>query len=92
MAYEMKDNTGSLFRNEKKETDSHPDHTGKVKIGGVEYWVSAWINESKSGQKYFGMKFKPKDEQRQGPQANSSYGGGGLGVIDDDVPFSPEVR
>lgn len=25
-------------------------------------------------------------------QGDSSYGGGGLGVIDDDVPFSPEVR
>jgi uncharacterized protein (DUF736 family) len=83
MAYEMKDNTGSLFRNEKKETDNHPDHTGQIKIGGVEYWVSAWINESKSGQKYFGMKFKPKDEQRQAaPQGNQ-----GGADIDDEIPF-----
>ena len=65
MAYEMKDNTGSLFRNEKKETDNHPDHTGQIKIVGVEYWVSAGINESKSGQKTFGMKLNPTEEQRQ---------------------------
>ena len=45
MAYEMNDNSGSLFANKKKETDRHPDRTGSAKIDGVEYWVSGWVKQ-----------------------------------------------
>jgi hypothetical protein len=41
MAYEQKDNSGSLFRNDKRETDSQPHAKGSALIEGVEFWVSA---------------------------------------------------
>ena len=34
MAYETKENTGSLFANGNKKGDKHPDYTGKAMIGG----------------------------------------------------------
>ena len=43
MAYEVRDNTGTLFKNDRKELDTHPDYNGKALISGVEYWISAWI-------------------------------------------------
>ncbi len=68
MAYQPKDNTGSLFKNDKKETDSHPNARGSALIDGVEYWVDAWTNEVQSGdnagQKYQALKFKRKDTAR----------------------------
>ena len=35
-------NRGSIWRNEKKTTDSHPDFTGSLDVNGTQYWVSAW--------------------------------------------------
>ena len=35
-------NRGSIWKNDKKEKDTHPDFTGSLNVGGVEYWVSAW--------------------------------------------------
>ena len=55
MAYEQKNNNGSLFRNDKKETEKQPDYNGTAKIDGKDYKVAAWIKESKSGQKFFSM-------------------------------------
>ena len=34
MSYEMKDNSGSIFVNERKERDTHPDRTGTAVIDG----------------------------------------------------------
>jgi hypothetical protein len=72
MAYEQKDNSGSLFRNERKTTQNHPDFTGSVKVGGVDYWLSAWTKPGKDGKKgFFSLAFTPKDDQQQKPQQNN---------------------
>jgi hypothetical protein len=60
MAFELKDGQGSLFRNNRKEQESHPDHTGTIKVAGVEYWLNGWVRETKNGQKYFSLSVKPK--------------------------------
>lgn len=62
MAYEMKDFSGSLFKNTKKEKDTHPNATGTALINGVEYWISSWTKEDKNGNKWQSLAFKPKDE------------------------------
>jgi hypothetical protein len=84
MSYEPKDNTGSLFKNDKKETDSHPNAKGSALIDGVEYWVDAWTNRDKNGNPYQSLKFKRKEARaaapaparRQAPPAD-----------DGDIPF-----
>jgi uncharacterized protein (DUF736 family) len=54
--------TGALFRDENRKSDKHPEFTGSAEVDGTEYWLSAWVNESKQGRKYFKIKFKAKDE------------------------------
>ena len=55
MAYEHKENKGSIFKNEKKEKDTHPDYTGQINVAGTLYNISAWSNKSKSGKSYYGL-------------------------------------
>jgi hypothetical protein len=54
---ETKDlNKGVLFKNTNKKTDNHPDYNGKIVLSnGKEYYLNAWINESKNGQKYMSL-------------------------------------
>jgi hypothetical protein len=97
--YQQRDLTGSLFKNERKEADTHSDCKGGALIGGTEFWLDAWINTAKDGSKYMALKFKAK-EARQGysgsyngdPATNSSGGTPArqpASAFDDDsdVPF-----
>jgi len=80
MAYEMKDMSGSLFRNEKREKDTHPNATGSCLIDGVEYWVSAWTKEGAKG-KWQSLAFTRKDEKKQSAPAKSAVD------TDESLPF-----
>lgn len=87
MAYEQRDNTGSLFKNDRKETDSHPDYKGSALLGGVEHWMDAWINEARDGSKYMSLKFKRKESAQTGSYAKQEpQSAAGFGE-DDRPPF-----
>ena len=68
MAFEPKDNSGSLFRNDKKEKDTHPNMKGSARIGGVDFWVSAWTKTGQSGDKFQSLAFTRKDAQQAAPR------------------------
>ena len=55
-------NRGVLFRNDKKESEKHPDFTGSIDVGGVDHYLSAWVKESKQGKKFFSISIKPKND------------------------------
>lgn len=79
--YEHKENTGSVFKNDKKESERHPDYKGSAKIDGVDYWISAWINETTDKKKkYLKLAFETQREQAVAPS-------GGSGEAVEDIPF-----
>ena len=61
------DNIGSLSRNKRKEKETHPDFKGSATVAGVDYWISAYINESREegGGKYFRLYYEPKKTDSQ---------------------------
>lgn len=67
--------SGALFKNNRKrEGKTDPDYQGQAEVGGVEYWLSAWINTSKKdGSKFMSLKFNPKETTPAD--------------FDDDIPF-----
>lgn len=82
MAYEMKELSGSLFKNDKREKDTHPNATGSCLIDGVEYWISAWTKEGNNG-KWQSLAFKKKEPKGQQPKKTS----GSFDDMPDDIPF-----
>lgn len=68
MAYQLNDNSGSLFLNDKKQTANHPDFTGKAIVGGKLCYISAWLKTSKGTNgvtiQYYSLAFKLADAQQ----------------------------
>jgi len=63
MAFEVNELSGSLFENTKKTNDRQPDFTGNCKIEGTEYWVSAWVKQTRNNDDYLSLAFTEKDDQ-----------------------------
>ena len=50
MAYQPKPGSGTLFINNRRETDTHPHLSGSILLpDGKEYWFSGWIKQGKDG-------------------------------------------
>lgn len=79
------DNSGTLGKNERKEKETHPSHTGRCTIDGKEYWISAWVRDGNNGR-FFSLAFKPKEERKQEskPKASAPADSDDYG---DDIPF-----
>lgn len=64
-------NRGALFKNERKEQESHADYRGSLNVDGTDYWVSSWIKTSKNGQKFMSLSVKRKDGTADRPEAKA---------------------
>ena len=69
-------NKGMLGKNLDRKTDKHPEYRGSINVGGVEYWLSAWVKVAgptakEPGSKFFSLAITPKDglpETRPAPK------------------------
>ena len=61
-------NRGSLFKNDKKTEEKHPDMSGSINIDGTEYWISGWKKQSKAGTGFISLSVRPKEQVRQSSQ------------------------
>jgi len=54
-------NRGALFKNGRREKDTHPEYRGSINVGGEDYWLSAWVKTAKDGQRYFSLTVQAKN-------------------------------
>jgi len=88
MPYEHKPNSGSLFKNEKKEKPNQPDYRGSCVITpdmvGKQIDIAAWLKESKNGKKFMSLAFSEpynKPVESQAPKQAPAFDDGS------DIPF-----
>lgn len=89
-------NRGQIWKNDRKEKDTHPDYKGSINIKGVEYWLSGWAKKKDAHPKAPLVSFsaQEKDEaHNQGmDSARQAADPGAAGVTsggfeDSDLPF-----
>lgn len=89
-------NRGVLFNNSDRKRDGKrdPDYTGKLDVGGTEYFLDAWINASKDGKKYMSLKVKakgPKPEHDERVRKYASNADQRRVEVDDEAEFDDSV-
>lgn len=92
MAYEQKDNTGSLFANVEKRSENFPDYSGSVRIEGADWWISGWKKTSKDGKTFLSLSVKRKDGTAARPDQAAEFKQAVKknfpdADLDSDVPF-----
>lgn len=82
MAYEHNNGSGTLFRNQKKESEKHPDYKGDGKLpDGTPVWISGWIKEvSTRNDKFLSISIQIKDAKPESKQQT-------VNNSEDDLPF-----
>ena len=83
MAYEQKDNSGSLFKNDKKEKDTHPDYRGDCTVNGVKKSIGAWIKKDKNGKSFISLSFGEPFQKTDKAEPKKDV----FDDLDDNLPF-----
>jgi hypothetical protein len=76
MAFTPKDNTGSLWINDRKNKDEHPDRTGSIMVAGTEYRINGRIKKTADGKPFMSLSVRPKAGETAAKP-----------VLDDTIPF-----
>jgi hypothetical protein len=63
VAFEIKENTGSIFKNTEKKSEKSPDYSGDGLLFGVPARIYGRIKEKKDGSKYLALSFVKKEEK-----------------------------
>lgn len=88
--YETKHGNGAIFKNTKKEKDTHPDYNGKIlDPNGKEWELSLWVKKSAPGNSYFSVAVKEpwKKDESTTKEAKVKAAIDLLDDEDNDLPF-----
>lgn len=69
--YEQRNNTASMFKNDRKKSPTHADWQGTALIDGKEYYLNAWTKSGKNGE-FYSLTFKEKGRMSDGVDDNEA--------------------
>ena len=58
-------NRGAMWKNDRKQSENHPDLSGLINIEGKEYWISGWTRKegASPSSPVVSMSVRPKEDQ-----------------------------
>jgi hypothetical protein len=77
----QRENSGVLFRNDRKQTETSPDYSGALNVNGTEFQLSGWIKTSKNGNKFLSLAIR-LPSATTGKSADQK-----AGAHDDEIAF-----
>ena len=83
---ETKNNSGAIFKNDKKTAEKQPDYNGKIVVDGNEKQIALWLRTSEKGLKYFSVAISEpynKQAETNAPQSPAQAAAN----VNDDLPF-----
>ena len=81
-------NRGVLFKNDRKEKETHPDYKGSYTDGsGAEFWLSAWLKKDKNGNTFMSLSTTAKDEAHNKGMQQARQAVAPSQEFEDDLPF-----
>ena len=87
MAYEHKPGSGSMFKNDRKESDNHPDYKGDgMTPDGTMVWLDAWVKKPEGKKPFLSVSMKPKEARQSAPAQVAASAPAPLDNFD-DIPF-----
>lgn len=84
----QRENSGVLFKNDRKTESTHPDYKGSINVEGKEFWLSGWIKQGASG-KFLSVSVRSKDMLRgqHGPEKKPTPRKEEPQIPDDEIPW-----
>jgi hypothetical protein len=87
----MNDNNmrGAIWKNDRKEKDTHPDFRGTATIEGIYYWVSGWKRKEDASDRAPALSFSFQKKEQPQDQAQYSAAASEEAVVrtNDEIPF-----
>lgn len=81
-------NRGVLFKNDRKEKETHPDYKGSyTDANGAEFWLSAWLKKDKNGNTFMSLSTTLKDDAHKQGVQQARQAANPAQELDDDLPF-----
>lgn len=66
--------SGALFKNDKEGNEKRPDYKGNyTDRDGNEFYVSAWVKQSKKGDKFMSLSMQAKEKKEQAHTPKKEY-------------------
>jgi hypothetical protein len=83
----QRDMSGVLFKNDRKEQETHADYNGTATINGEEFWMNAWLKKGAKGN-FMSFSFRPKTKQSEPKISERARAKQPQRTdLDDEIPF-----
>lgn len=88
MSYEQKPGQGSVFKNDRKESENHPDYKGDATCPCCKskVWLDMWVKKPEGKKPFMSVSMKAKDAAKV-PAPAAKEAPKPAADFDDDIPF-----